>query len=130
MYDLIKPVQITAHKYWNQHNSRKGTKGMVKKKKPSRSPEVNESKKLTDKKKLQASNPKRYRGKKTRTKTQGSELESNTNFRCRRSDLEGYIFDIGPIASDKFARKMKELDWYLESTYSDSYQPSIMTKTP
>ena len=25
---------------------------------------------------------------------------------------------------------MKEMEWYLESTYSDSYQPAIMTKTP
>ena len=39
--------------------------------KPPRSPEGNESKKFTDKKKGQATNTKRCGGKKTRTKTKG-----------------------------------------------------------
>ena len=65
-------------------------------------------------KKVQASNPKRYRGKKNRTKTQGPELEAKTDCKNCQSELEGYIFDIGPIALDKFARTMKELEWYIE----------------
>ena len=30
---------------------------------------------------------------------------------------------------DKFAKKMKELERYLRTTYRDSYQPAIMTET-
>ena len=67
---------------------------------------------------------------KTRTKTQGPELEAKTDCKHRQSELEGCIFDIGPIASDKFARTMKDLEWYIEATYIYSCQPAIMTKTP
>ena len=31
---------------------------------------------------------------------------------------------------DKFARKMKYLDWYLEETYNDSCKPDIINETP
>ena len=48
--------------------------------------------------------------------------------------MEGYVFDIRPRALDKFFRTIKELElelkWYLEVTYRDSCQPTIMTKTP
>ena len=43
--------------------------------------------------------------------------------------LEGYNFDLGPRASDKFAITMKELEQYLGTTYSDICQPAIMTET-
>ena len=31
---------------------------------------------------------------------------------------------------DKFARTMKEMLWYLESTYRDGFQPYTVAKTP
>ena len=43
--------------------------------------------------------------------------------------MEGYTFDLVPIASDKFARTMKDLEQYLGTTYSDSCQPATMTET-
>ena len=43
--------------------------------------------------------------------------------------MEGYTFDLGPRASDKLARTMTELERYLGTNYSDSYQPAIMTET-
>ena len=43
--------------------------------------------------------------------------------------MGGYTFDLGPRASDKFARTMKELELYLGATYSDIFQPAIMTET-
>ena len=55
------------------------------------------------------------------------EPETETDFQGRCTDLEGYNFDLGPRASDKFARTMKELERYLGTTYNDSYQPGIMT---
>ena len=54
--------------------------------------------------------------------------ETKTEFQGRCTDLGGYTFDLGPRASDKFARKMKELKRYLGTTYSDSYQPDIITE--
>ena len=77
--------------------------------KPSYSSEGNESKNLTDENKGQAPNTKNYQGNKTPTKTQGSELKAETNFKSRFSDLECYIFNIDPIASDTFSRTMKKL---------------------
>ena len=68
IYDLAKPVQITAPKSWIWHKSKKYQKVMVKTK-PYHYPEGNESKKLTDKHKGQSPKTKRYRGKKTQTKT-------------------------------------------------------------
>ena len=98
--------------------------------KPYLSPEVHQSKDLTDKNKGQAHKSKNYRGKKTRTKYQGPQPETQTDFKGWCSDLEGYIFDLGLRVSDKFARTMKKLERYLGSTYSNICQPSIMTETP
>ena len=70
--------------------------------KPSRFPEVNESNNPTEKKKGQAFNSNKYRGKNSRTKNQGPELETETEFKIRCSDLAVYILDIGPRASEKY----------------------------
>ena len=43
--------------------------------------------------------------------------------------MEGCTFDLGPRASDKFARTTKELELYLGTTYSDSCQPAIINET-
>ena len=48
------------------------------------------------------------------------EPETETGFQGWCTDLEGYTFDLGPISSGKFARKMKELERYLGTAYSDS----------
>ena len=96
--------------------------------KPSRSPEGNESKILTDGNQGKASNPKNYRGKKPRN-TPIPEPEPETDFQGRCTDLEGYTFDLGPRASGKFTRKMKELDRYIGATYSEICQTAIMTET-
>ena len=85
----------------------------VVKTKPPRSPEGNYSKNSADKHKGQALKTKRYRGKNTRTKTQGLELKAETNSKGRCSNQEGYIFNLGPRASYKFARTMKELEQYI-----------------
>ena len=65
-----------------------------------RSPEGNYSKKSTEEDKGQASNHKRYKCEKARTKNQGTEIEAGTNFKGRYRDLEGYIFDLGTRALD------------------------------
>ena len=57
--------------------------------KPSWSPEVNESKVLTDKNKGHATNIRSYRGKKRENKTQGTELKAKTDYKGWCSDLEG-----------------------------------------
>ena len=85
---------------------------------------------MTDKNKGHAYNPNRYRGKEMWTKTQGPELEANKNFNGQRSDLEGYISDLGPRASDKLTRTMKELEQYFGATCRDSFQTAIINKTP
>ena len=85
---------------------------------------------MTDKYKRQSPKTNRYRSKKTWTKTQGPKLESKTNFKGRYSYLEGYIFGLGLIPSYKFARLMKDVEWYLRETYRDSCQPAIITDTP
>ena len=64
------------------------------------------------------------------TKTQGQELKAETDFKGRCSDLEGYIFNIGLITSDKFARTMKEMERYLMETYNNRCHPAIITETP
>ena len=43
--------------------------------------------------------------------------------------MEGHTFDLGPRASEKFSRTMKELERYLGTTYSDSCKPAITTET-
>ena len=104
-------------------------KGVVENK-PSHYPEGNQSKNSTVNNKGQESKPKSYIGKKTRTKTQGTELKSNNDFKGWCSDLEDYIFDVGSRASEKLARTMKELERYLGAIYSNICHPDIMTNTP
>ena len=78
--------------------------------KPFRPPELNESKNSTNKKKVQAPRSKKYKGKKDRTKYQCPEPKVETDFKVWCSDLEVYIFDLGPRASDKFSMTMKDLE--------------------
>ena len=86
--------------------------------KPSRPPEGNESKIPTDMNKGQSCNPKKYRCKKPGNKLI-PDPKAKTDFQGWCTDLEGYIFDPGPRASGKFARKMKELEQYIGAIYSD-----------
>ena len=97
--------------------------------KPYRPPEVNYSNNLTYKNKGQAPKSKKYRGKKTRTKSQSPEPEAETVFKGRCSDLEGCILELGLISLDKFSMMMKELGRYLGDTYNNSCKPAIITKT-
>ena len=85
------------------------------KSKPSLPTEVNELNIPTDRNKGQSSKPKKYRGKKPQDKAR-LDPETETDFQIQCTDLKGYTFDIGPRASDKFARKMKELERYLGTT--------------
>ena len=74
--------------------------------KPSRPPEGNELKIPADGNKVQASKPNKYRGKKPWNKPSlGPKTE--TDFQGGCTDLEGYTFDLGPRASENFARTMK-----------------------
>ena len=98
--------------------------------KPSCYPEGNHSKNLTEKHKGKAPKKKSYGYKRTRTETQGPEFEAETDFKDRCIDLEGSIFDLGPRASDKFAKTMKELERYLGATCRNICQPEIITKIP
>ena len=98
------------------------------KSKPSRPPEGNEMKILTDRNKGKYSKPKKYRGKKPENKP-SPDPKTKTDSQGRCTDLEGYTFDLGPRASEKFARTMKELEQHLGATYIYSYQPDIMTET-
>ena len=82
------------------------------------------------KNKGKASKPKRYRGKKTQTKTKGRELEANTKSKGWCSYLEGHVLDIGPRALDKYERTMQELERYLGATYSNSSQLAITNEKP
>ena len=68
--------------------------------KSSRTLEGNESKIPTEGNKGQASNPKKYRGKKPQNKPI-PELETDTDFQVWFTDLKGYTFDLGPRASEK-----------------------------
>ena len=79
------------------------------KSKPSRPPEGNELKIPTDRNKGQASKPKKYRGKKPRNKP-SPDPKTETDLQGGCTDLKCYNFDLGPRASDKFARTMKELE--------------------
>ena len=99
------------------------------KSKPYRPPEGNELKIPNDGNKGHVSKPKKYRGKKQPRNKSSLEPETETDFQGRCTDLEGYTFYLGPRASDKFARTMKELERYLGKTYSDSCQPAVMTET-
>ena len=77
--------------------------------KPSRPPEVNELKIPNNGNQVQASNPKKYRGKKPQNKP-SPEPETNTDFQGRCTDLEGYTFDLGPRAYENFSIIMTELE--------------------
>ena len=57
---------------------------------------VNKLKNSTGKTEGQATKYKKYRSKKTQTKSQGPERKAKTNFKGCWNDLEGYIFDLGP----------------------------------
>ena len=94
----------------------------------SRPPEDNKSKIPMDGKNGQASKPKKYRGKKPQNNP-SLEPKPKTDLQGRYTNLEGYTFDLGPRASDKFAITMKENDRYLVATNSDIFQLSIMTET-
>ena len=69
----------------------------------------------TDGNKGQASNPKKYKGKKPRNKPI-PEPKTETDFQGRCTDLEGYTLDLGQRASEKFTRTMEELEQYLGAT--------------
>ena len=84
----------------------------------------------TEKRKGQVYKPKLYTGKKTQTKTQGLDLEADTDFKGRCIHLEGYVFDIGMRALYKLAKMMKELERYLGTTYGNRCYTAIMTETP
>ena len=92
---MYKPVWITARTKYEfnirKKISRKG-RGMVKSK-PYRPLEGNESKIPTDRNKLQASKPKKYRGKKPRNRPI-PEPETEADFQCRYTDLEGYTLTL------------------------------------
>ena len=75
--------------------------------KPSRPTEGNELKIPTDGNKGQVSNPKKYRGKKQPQNKPSLDPETETKFQGRCTDSEGYTFDLGPKAYDKFTRTMK-----------------------
>ena len=98
------------------------------KSKPSRPPEGNELNIPTDRNNGQASSTKKYRGKKPQNKPI-PEPKTETDSQGRCTDLEGYTFDLGQRVSEKFAIKMKELEKYLGTKYSDICQPAIMTGT-
>ena len=85
------------------------------KSKPSRPPEGNESKIPTDGNKGNASNTKKYRGKKHQNKP-STEPKTETDFQGRCTDLEGYNFDLGPRAYEKIDITMRELEQYLGAT--------------
>ena len=97
--------------------------------KPYRPPEGSEPTITTDGNKGRASKPKKYIGKKQPWNQSILDPENETDSQGRCTDLEGYTFDLGQRASDKFARTMQELDQYLGKTYSDSCQSAIMTET-
>ena len=82
-----------------QEISRKG--GGMAKLKPSLPPEINEFNIPNYGGKRQASNTKKYRVKKPRNKPI-LEHKSETDFQGRCTDSEGYIFDLGTRALNKF----------------------------
>ena len=112
---------------YEQEISRKGE--VMVESKPSCPLEGNESKIPNNGKKEQASNPKKYIGKKQPQNKPILKPKTDTDFQVQCTDLEGYTFDLGPRASDEFPRTMKELERYLVTMYSDIYQPEIMTET-
>ena len=96
--------------------------------KPSHPPEDYELNIPTEGNKGQAYNPNKYIGKKQPQNKPTLEPETETDFQGRCTDLEGYTFDLGPRVSNNFSRTMKELELYLGTTYSDSFQQAIMNE--
>ena len=96
--------------------------------KPSWPTKGNESKIPANGNKVKYSKPKNYRGEKPQNKP-SPDPEFETDFQGRCTDLKGYTFDLGPRVSDKSARTNKELERYLWGTYSEIFQPAIMTET-
>ena len=90
--------------------------------------EGNELKNLTDGNKGKASKPKNYRGKKPQNNP-SPDPKSETNFKGRYNDLEGYILYLGPRVSEKFTRTMKKMEQYFGVTCSYICQTDIMTET-
>ena len=74
--------------------------------KSSRSPEGNELNIPTDRNKVQASKPKKYRAKKQPRNKPSLDPKTETYFQGQCTELEGYTFDLGPRASGKFSIKM------------------------
>ena len=95
--------------------------------KPYRLSTVNESNNLTAKSKGKSPKSKNYKRKNTRTKSQGPDHKAENDFKRWCSDLEGYSFDLGPEASDKFDHKMKDMERHHGETYSNRCQPTIIT---
>ena len=83
---------------------------------------------LTGSNKGPASKPKKYKGKKPLNEP-SPDPKTKTEFQGRCTELEGYTFYLVSRAFDKFSITMKELEQYLGTTYSDSFQPAIMTET-
>ena len=78
--------------------------------KPSHPTEGNELKIPTDRNKGKYHNKKNYIGKKQPRNKPITEPKTETDFQGRCTDLEAYTFDLGPRASEKFTRTMKELE--------------------
>ena len=98
------------------------------KSKPYRPPLGNELNILTDRNEGQLPKTKKYIGKKHRNKP-SPYPKTKTDFEGQCTDLEGYTFDLGTRASEKFSRTMKEMERYIGATYSDNCQIAIMTET-
>ena len=95
------------------------------KSKPSRPPEGNELKIPTEGNKRQASKPKKYRGKKQPQNKSSLDPKNETDFQGRCTDLEGYTFDLGPRASDKFSEQLRNWsDTSEQLTVTAANQPS------
>ena len=97
--------------------------------KPYCTPEINDLNKFTNKDEGQSPKFNKYRSKKTLTKYQDTYPKGKINFKGQCSDLEGYIFDLDPIALEKFDKTMKYLGRYLGAVSRNSFQSSIMTDT-
>ena len=108
---LSARMNYGKHKKWIQHKNtkvlRKG--GGLVESKPSLPPEGNELNIQIDGNKRQVSKPNKYRGKRTWDKP-SPDTKADTDFQVRCTDLEGYTFDLVPIASKIFSRTMKELE--------------------
>ena len=112
IYVFVSPYELWHTQTVNstQEQERPRKVGVMVESKPSRPPEGNELEIPTDGNKGQVSNPKKYRDKKQPQNKSSLEPETENDFQGRCTDLEGYTSDLGPRASDKFTRTMKELE--------------------